>query len=86
MSSDGEASGERSHIKKYSDINSLRTMGADSEVEAHKIALGYSHLDADSGYKAAMVECKDRYGDSDVIARPYVKKALDWQKIDKPKD
>lgn len=38
------------------------------------------------GYKAAMLESEERYGDSDVIARVYMKKALDWHKIDKPKD
>jgi len=33
-----------------------------------------------------MLESEERYGDSDVIARVYMKKALDWHKIDKPKD
>jgi len=46
--------------------------------EAHKIVSGYSHMDAKAGYMAALDEFKDRYGDSDVIAQAYVKKALDW--------
>ncbi|XP_062567166.1 CAP-Gly domain-containing linker protein 1-like [Saccostrea cucullata] len=46
--------------------------------EAQKIVTGYSYLDAERGYKAALEELKDRYGDPDIIAQAYVKKALDW--------
>lgn len=42
--------------------------------EAHNIVTGYSNLNAESGYKTALEEFKDRYGDSDVIAQAYVKK------------
>lgn len=46
--------------------------------EAQRIVSGYSYLDAERGYKAAPEELKDRYGDPDIIAQAYVKKALDW--------
>ena len=32
--------------------------------EANRIMIGYSHLNAEAGYKAAYYEFKDRYGDS----------------------
>ncbi|XP_053389065.1 uncharacterized protein LOC128552083 [Mercenaria mercenaria] len=55
--------------------------------EAHKIASGYSHLSAEVGFTATMKEFKDRYGDPDVVANEYVKKALEWSviKADNPK-
>ena len=46
--------------------------------EAHRIVIGYSHLDSERGYNAALKEFRDRYGDTDVIAQSYIKKALDW--------
>ncbi|XP_062566787.1 uncharacterized protein LOC134229094 [Saccostrea cucullata] len=49
--------------------------------EANRIVTGYSHLNAESGYKAAMDEFKDRYGDPDIVAQAYVKKALNWSSI-----
>ena len=49
--------------------------------EANRIVTGYSHLNAESGYKAALDEFKDRYGDPDVIAQAYVKRALNWQTV-----
>jgi hypothetical protein len=49
--------------------------------EAHKIAMGYSHLDGERGYTATLAEFKDRYGDPDVVAQAYVKTALDWPVI-----
>ena len=42
---------------------------------------GYSHLNAEAGYTAALDEFKDRYGDPDVIPQAYVKKALNWQTV-----
>ena len=49
--------------------------------EANRIVTGYSHLNAEAGYKAALDEFKDRYGDPDVIAQAYVKRALNWQTV-----
>ena len=49
--------------------------------EAYKIVLGYSHLNAEMGFNAALAEFKERYGDPDVIAYEYVKRALDWPQI-----
>nr|XP_034339443.1 uncharacterized protein LOC105341007 [Crassostrea gigas] len=49
--------------------------------EANRIVTGYSHLDAERGYLQALDELKDRYGDPDVVAHTYVKKALDWPAI-----
>ena len=47
--------------------------------EAHRIVIGHSHLDSERGYKAALKEFRDKYGDTDVIAQSYnIKKALDW--------
>ncbi|CAC5386643.1 unnamed protein product [Mytilus coruscus] len=48
--------------------------------EPHRIVSGFSHLDAKKGYEAALEEFNDRYGDPDVIAHAYVKRALDWTK------
>ncbi|VDI41133.1 Hypothetical predicted protein [Mytilus galloprovincialis] len=49
--------------------------------EPHRIVSGFSHLDAKKGYEAALEEFNDRYGDPDVIAHAYVKRALDWSVI-----
>ena len=38
-------------------------------------------MNAEAGYKAALDEFKDRYGDPDVIAQAYVKRALNWQTV-----
>jgi hypothetical protein len=54
--------------------------------EAYKLAVGYSHLNARVGYNATMKEFEDRYGDPDVVAKSYVKKALEWPVVkDDPK-
>ena len=44
--------------------------------EANRTVTGYSHLNAKAGYKAALDEFKDRYGDPDVLAQDYMKRAL----------
>ncbi|XP_061191629.1 uncharacterized protein LOC133199818 [Saccostrea echinata] len=49
--------------------------------EANRIVTGYSHLNAEGGYKAALDEFKDRYGDPDIVAQAYVRKALNWSSI-----
>ncbi len=46
--------------------------------EAHRIVSGYSHLNAERGYVAALEEMEERYGDVDVVAQAYVKRAMDW--------
>ena len=53
--------------------------------EAHTIAAGYAHLDAQLGFNATWEEYNRRYGDPEVVAQSYVTKALDWPQI-KPDD
>ena len=50
--------------------------------EANIIVTGYSHLNAEAGYKAALDEIKDHYGDPDMIAQAHVKTALNWQTVE----
>ncbi|XP_033120783.1 uncharacterized protein LOC117119913 [Anneissia japonica] len=54
--------------------------------EANK-GTGFSYLDSKTAYSAAMKELEDRYGDQDVIANAFMKKALAWPPIrsDNPK-
>jgi hypothetical protein len=58
-----------------------------TEGEANKIVSGYNHLDAECGYPAALCEFERRYGDCEIIANAFVKRALDWPlvKSDDPK-
>ncbi|XP_071952433.1 uncharacterized protein [Antedon mediterranea] len=49
--------------------------------EAQQIVIGYSYLEAEVGYPAAMKELKRRYGDPEVIANSYIKKLLSWAPI-----
>lgn len=49
--------------------------------EAHRIASGYAHLRADLGYPATIEEFDRRYGDSDIIAHAFMKRALEWPNI-----
>ncbi|XP_033758237.1 uncharacterized protein LOC117340586 [Pecten maximus] len=49
--------------------------------DAHKVVSGFSHLNGDKAYKAAMSQLEDRYGDEEVIATAFIKKALDWPTI-----
>ena len=44
--------------------------------EVHRIVIGYSHLDSERGYKAALQEFRDRYGYADIIAQSYVKQKI----------
>lgn len=41
-----------------------------------EIVIRYSHLNSERGYKAALQEFRDRYGDAVVIAQHYVKETL----------
>ena len=49
--------------------------------EANKVVSGYSHLPGERGYKAAMDLLEERYGDTDVMASAFIKKALEWPTI-----
>ncbi|XP_014672653.1 PREDICTED: uncharacterized protein LOC106813111 [Priapulus caudatus] len=49
--------------------------------EANRIVSGFSHLDARQGYQAAMKELEERYGDVEVIANAFIRKALTWPTI-----
>ena len=49
--------------------------------EANIIVTGYSQLNVEAGYKAALDEFKDHYGEPDMIAQAYVKTALNWQTV-----
>ncbi|CAG2221766.1 unnamed protein product [Mytilus edulis] len=49
--------------------------------EAHKVVSSYSHLPGDRAYKASMRHLEERYGDTDVMASAFIKKALDWPNI-----
>ncbi|KAL5010875.1 hypothetical protein ScPMuIL_013180 [Solemya velum] len=53
--------------------------------EAHKVVSGFVHLRGEQAFKAAMRQLEDRYGDEEVIATAFIKKALDWPDV-KPGD
>ena len=53
--------------------------------EAHRIVKGYGYLDSTVGYQAALRELEDRYGDNELIASSFIKKALKWPCV-KPND
>jgi hypothetical protein len=44
--------------------------------------MGYAHLESSIGYATATKELNTRYGDSDIIANAYIKKAMNWNKIE----
>ena len=56
--------------------------------EPHQIVIGCSYMEAKEGYKTAIKELDERYGDQDVIVNAYVNKALKWStiKADNPKE
>ncbi|CAC5406217.1 unnamed protein product [Mytilus coruscus] len=49
--------------------------------EAHKVVSSYSHLPGNRAYQALMRHLEERYGDTDVMASAFIKKALDWPSI-----
>ncbi|XP_014667134.1 PREDICTED: uncharacterized protein LOC106808795 [Priapulus caudatus] len=49
--------------------------------EAHKVVSGFSHVTGEKAYKAAMAQLEERYGDNNVIATAFIKKALDWPMV-----
>lgn len=49
--------------------------------EANRVVSGYSHLSGERAYDASMMALKDRYGDTDVIASAFIKKALEWPTV-----
>ena len=44
--------------------------------DANKIVSSFSHLDSAVGYNAALRELEERYGDNEMIASSYIKKAM----------
>lgn len=46
--------------------------------EPNRIISGYMYLDATKGFKAAFKELDERYGDPEIIAEAFVRKALAW--------
>jgi len=46
--------------------------------EANKVVSGYSHLPGKRAYETAMEQLEERYGDSEIIASAFIKKALEW--------
>jgi hypothetical protein len=59
----------------------LRTNYKYNRGEANRVVSGYSHLSGERAYDASMMALKDRYGDTDVIASAFIKKALEWPTI-----
>ena len=53
----------------------------DEKSEPNRIIQGYSYLNATHGYKLAMDELNERYGDPDIIVDAYVKRAINWSQI-----
>ncbi|XP_041354482.1 uncharacterized protein LOC121372257 [Gigantopelta aegis] len=49
--------------------------------DANKVVKGYSYLDAEQGYPAALKELEERYGNEEKIAQAFVKRAMDWPDI-----
>jgi hypothetical protein len=70
-------------IVTYTDNDDERLNYLDQymEADAHQIVVGYSHVEGALGYAAVIKEFEMRYGDPDVIAAAYVKRALDWPSI-----
>ncbi|VDI57783.1 Hypothetical predicted protein [Mytilus galloprovincialis] len=66
---------ETQSIRKDEKMNYLEqfTFG-----EAHKVVSGFSHLSGEYAYQAAMEQLEERYGNSEVIANAFIKKALEW--------
>ncbi|XP_014675467.1 PREDICTED: uncharacterized protein LOC106815516 [Priapulus caudatus] len=73
----------KTRIVAYTDSDDERLSYLEqyTTADAHKIVKGYSHLESTVGYKAAMDKLKNRYGDPEVIAAAYIKRALDWPVI-----
>jgi len=49
--------------------------------EANKVVSGFSHLKGEQAFAAAIKQLEERYGDKEVIATSFIKKALDWPVI-----
>jgi hypothetical protein len=54
--------------------------------EPQRIVIGYSYLDAQRGYDAAMKELSEKYGDQDSIVSAYVNKALSRPSINNARE
>lgn len=46
--------------------------------EANRVVSGFSHMNGEKAYKAAMNQLEERYGDNELIVTTFIKKALDW--------
>lgn len=53
--------------------------------EASKVVQGFGHINGQHAFRAAMKQLEERYGDTEVIANAFIKKALDWTNV-KPGD
>lgn len=53
--------------------------------EAGKVVQGFSHINDQHDFRAAIKQLEERYGDTEVIVNAFIKKALDWQHV-KPGD
>ncbi|CAC5385829.1 unnamed protein product [Mytilus coruscus] len=49
--------------------------------EASKVVSGFSHLIGEHAYSAAIKQLEERYGDTEVIANAFIKRALEWPTI-----
>ncbi|XP_071138742.1 uncharacterized protein [Mytilus edulis] len=49
--------------------------------EASKVESGFSHRIGEHAYSAAIKQLEERYGDTEVIANAFIKRALEWPTI-----
>ncbi|XP_071145322.1 uncharacterized protein [Mytilus edulis] len=49
--------------------------------EASKVVSEFSHLIGEHSYSAAIKQLEERYGDTEVIAHAFIKRALEWPTI-----
>ncbi|XP_041347613.1 uncharacterized protein LOC121367484 [Gigantopelta aegis] len=49
--------------------------------EANRIISGFSYLPAEQGYPAALKELETRYGDAQLMASAFIKRALGWPTV-----
>lgn len=49
--------------------------------EANRVVSGFSHMNGEKAYKAAMNQLEERYGDNELIVTTFIKKALDWPQV-----
>ena len=92
----GEPTEYRKFIRQFNTKVTVHTENDDKRMsyleqftngEANKVVSGFSHLPAEQGYPAALKELESRYGDVQLMAHSFIKKALEWPCIrqDNPK-